>query len=164
MRLAGKKTHFSASAGRVSRGAYVSCSFRCGVSRLLNIDEATLRISVKLSNWPGVTRLSSTDFSALAIGKSGQNVRLAAKLTGYSIDLQPSESVSDLDAAMQAAASRMADTGQVERTHSAFDALFSGGPTSEGEAGESAPAEAQVEGEADGAPTEEAETAEEAAS
>ncbi len=105
-----------------------------------------------------------SDQLSLAIGKSGQNVRLAAKLTGYSIDLQPSESVSDLDAAMQAAASRMADTGQVERTHSAFDALFSGGPTSEGEAGESAPAEAQVEGEADGEPTEEAETAEEAAS
>lgn len=68
------------------------------------------------------------DQLSLAIGKSGQNVRLAAKLTGYSIDLQPSESVSDLDAAMQAAASRLSDQGQVERSHSAFDALFSNAP------------------------------------
>src|SRR5690606_25063732 len=72
---------------------------------------------------------------SLAIGKSGQNVRLAAKLTGFSIDLQPSESVSDLDAAMQAAASRLADQGQVERTHSAFDALFGGAAKPAGEAG-----------------------------
>lgn len=68
------------------------------------------------------------DQLSLAIGKSGQNVRLAAKLTAYSIDLSPSESVSDLDAAMQAAASRLSDTAQAERGHSAFDALFSATP------------------------------------
>src|SRR5690554_2154308 len=73
------------------------------------------------------------DQLSLAIGKSGQNVRLAAKLTGYSIDLQPSESVSDLDAAMQAAASRLADQGQAERSHSAFDALFSNAAKTEDE-------------------------------
>ncbi|HZJ08239.1 MAG TPA: transcription termination factor NusA [Trueperaceae bacterium] len=76
------------------------------------------------------------DQLSLAIGKSGQNVRLAAKLTGYSIDLAPSESISDLDAAMQAAASRLSDDTQVERGHSAFDALFSATPTTgEAEAG-----------------------------
>lgn len=70
------------------------------------------------------------DQLSLAIGKSGQNVRLAAKLTGYKIDLVPSESVSDLDAAMQAAASRMGDSAVVERGHAAFDALFSATPGS----------------------------------
>src|SRR5690606_13087727 len=68
------------------------------------------------------------DQLSLAIGKSGQNVRLAAKLTGYSIDLSPSESISDLDAAMQAAASRLTDEAPPERAHSAFDALFSNAP------------------------------------
>ncbi len=71
------------------------------------------------------------DQLSLAIGKGGQNVRLAAKLTGFKIDLVPSESVSDLDAAMQAAASRLEDGTQVERGHSAFDALFSGSPSTE---------------------------------
>src|SRR5690606_13635143 len=71
------------------------------------------------------------DQLSLAIGKSGQNVRLAAKLTGYSIDLAPSESISDLDAAMQAAASRLSDETQTERGHSAFDALFSDAPAAD---------------------------------
>jgi len=76
------------------------------------------------------------DQLSLAIGKSGQNVRLAAKLTGFKIDLVPSESVSDLDAAMQAAASRMGDSATVERSHAAFDALFSATPTTGEESGE----------------------------
>lgn len=74
------------------------------------------------------------DQLSLAIGKSGQNVRLAAKLTGYKIDLVPSESVSDLDAAMQAAASRMGESAVVERGHTAFDALFSASPGGDAEA------------------------------
>lgn len=78
------------------------------------------------------------DQLSLAIGKSGQNVRLAAKLTGFKIDLVPSESVSDLDAAMQAAASRMGESATVERSHAAFDALFSATPTATEEAGEAA--------------------------
>lgn len=101
------------------------------------------------------------DQLSLAIGKSGQNVRLAAKLTGFSIDLQPSESVSDLDAAMQAAASRLADQGQVERTHSAFDALFGGAPKPGDEAGaEGAAGDAAADAER-GAEAEPAESAEE---
>lgn len=81
----------------------------------------------------------SPDQLSLAIGKSGQNVRLAAKLTGYSIDLQPSESVSDFDAAMQAAASRLEGAAQTERSHAAFDALFR---TPEPEPEEAEPSEA----------------------
>jgi len=69
-----------------------------------------------------------SDQLSLAIGKGGQNVRLAAKLTGFKIDLASSESISDLDAAMQAAASRMEDVGASERGHAAFDALFSASP------------------------------------
>jgi N utilization substance protein A len=69
-----------------------------------------------------------SDQLSLAIGKGGQNVRLAAKLTGFKIDLASSESISDLDAAMQAAASRMEDAGASERGHAAFDALFSASP------------------------------------
>lgn len=92
------------------------------------------------------------DQLSLAIGKSGQNVRLAAKLTAYSIDLSPSESVSDLDAAMQAAASRLSDTAQVERGHSAFDALFSAAPTeSESMPSADEAAEETAEGAADAA-------------
>ncbi len=44
------------------------------------------------------------DQLSLAIGKGGQNVRLAAKLTGFKIDLQETATVSDLDAAMNQAA------------------------------------------------------------
>lgn len=72
------------------------------------------------------------DQLSLAIGKGGQNVRLAAKLTGYKIDLVPSENVSDLDAAMQAAAAQLEDvtlpktpTGSKQ---AAFEALFSASP------------------------------------
>ncbi|MCH2667926.1 MAG: transcription termination factor NusA, partial [Deinococcales bacterium] len=66
-----------------------------------------------------------TDQLSLAIGKGGQNVRLAAKLTGYKIDLIGSETVSDLEAAMQAAASRLDDTVTDDDSRAAFDALFS---------------------------------------
>jgi N utilization substance protein A len=67
-----------------------------------------------------------SDQLSLAIGKGGQNVRLAVKLTGYKIDLEGSETASDLDAAMQAAATRMDDgaAGSDDAGHAAFNALF----------------------------------------
>lgn len=71
----------------------------------------------------------ATDQLSLAIGKGGQNVRLAAKLTGYKIDLNATEMVSDLDAALQAAA-QSGDLPPVissDSKRAAFDALFSGG-------------------------------------
>jgi N utilization substance protein A len=79
--------------------------------------------------------LVASDQLSLAIGKGGQNVRLAAKLTGYKIDLVPSETVSDLDAALQAVASRGADatSGTSDTRRAAFDALFSASPEPEGE-------------------------------
>jgi N utilization substance protein A len=76
--------------------------------------------------------LVASDQLSLAIGKGGQNVRLAAKLTGYKIDLVPSETVSDLDAALQAVASRGAEVGTTSDTRrAAFDALFSASPESD---------------------------------
>ncbi|HEX7003156.1 MAG TPA: transcription termination factor NusA [Trueperaceae bacterium] len=83
--------------------------------------------------------LVGSDQLSLAIGKGGQNVRLAAKLTGFKIDLVPSETVSDLDAALQAVASRGTETVATSDTkRAAFDALFSASPDADsGESDES---------------------------
>ena len=83
--------------------------------------------------------LVGADQLSLAIGKGGQNVRLAAKLTSYKIDLVASEAVSDLDAAIAAAAARGEEvpTGG-EGRRAAFDALFSASPD-EGQAAEGEP-------------------------
>lgn len=81
----------------------------------LDVDAGEARVNV------------GSDQLSLAIGKGGQNVRLAAKLSGFKIDLVATESISDLDAAMAAAASRQQDLGTAAPTDSrraAFDALF----------------------------------------
>ncbi|PYE56671.1 transcription termination factor NusA [Deinococcus yavapaiensis] len=65
------------------------------------------------------------DQLSLAIGKGGQNVRLAAKLTGFKVDLKETQAVADLDAAI---AQAMQDKEEAPATSSsaraAFDALF----------------------------------------
>ncbi len=80
----------------------------------------------------------ANDQLSLAIGKGGQNVRLAAKLTGYKIDLATSEHISDLDAALQEAALDLEDlklaTDDTKRA--AFEALFSASPNDEVESSE----------------------------
>lgn len=82
------------------------------------------------------------DQLSLAIGKGGQNVRLAVKLTGYKIDLEASETTSDLDAAMQAVATRLDDPfGQTSETRAKFDALFGGGAPAQETATEAEPVE-----------------------
>ena len=63
------------------------------------------------------------DQLSLAIGKGGQNVRLAAKLTGFRIDLKETKAISDLDLAMQQAALDESSGGK-SSTHAAFEALF----------------------------------------
>ena len=88
----------------------------------------------------------SNDQLSLAIGKGGQNVRLAAKLTGYKIDLNATEMVSDLDAAVQAAASRLEDATIVtssETKRAAFDALFGDTPKTTKTEGENAATESE---------------------
>ena len=67
----------------------------------------------------------TSDQLSLAIGKGGQNVRLAAKLTGFKIDLRETQAVSDLDAAMQQAMQDEAAGSETSSSaKSAFDALF----------------------------------------
>lgn len=69
----------------------------------------------------------ANDQLSLAIGKGGQNVRLAAKLTGYKLDLDATDVVSDLDTAMAEAASRIGEAAapsSSESKQAAFDALF----------------------------------------
>jgi transcription termination/antitermination protein NusA len=71
----------------------------------------------------------TSDQLSLAIGKGGQNVRLAAKLTGYKIDLQETAAVSDLDAAMLEASK---DGGnKSSKAADRFEALFSATPDGE---------------------------------
>ena len=71
----------------------------------------------------------TADQLSLAIGKGGQNVRLAAKLTGYKIDLQETANVSDLDAAMEKASQ---DGGKnTSGARDRFAALFSATPDGE---------------------------------
>ncbi|WP_425148250.1 transcription termination factor NusA [Deinococcus sp.] len=67
----------------------------------------------------------TSDQLSLAIGKGGQNVRLAAKLTGFKIDLRETQTISDLDAAMQQAMQDGASASESSSSaKSAFDALF----------------------------------------
>ncbi len=73
----------------------------------------------------------TSDQLSLAIGKGGQNVRLAAKLTGFKIDLQESASVSDLDAAMRDAAEDGDKTVRPSAAADKFAALFSATPDGE---------------------------------
>lgn len=82
--------------------------------------------AIAVDNDAGEANISVADDQlSLAIGKGGQNVRLAAKLTGYKVDLVASEHASDLDAALQAAASRMDEVpAGDESRRAAFDALF----------------------------------------
>jgi transcription termination/antitermination protein NusA len=90
--------------------------------------------SIELDQDAGEAKVMvGSDQLSLAIGKGGQNVRLAAKLTGFRIDLLASEAISDLDAAMAAAASRQADArtapiGSSDSRRAAFEALFSASP------------------------------------
>ncbi len=70
----------------------------------------------------------TADQLSLAIGKGGQNVRLAAKLTGYKIDLQETANVADLDAAMEKASQ---DGGKSSTARDKFAALFSASPDGE---------------------------------
>ena len=84
----------------------------------------------------------ANDQLSLAIGKGGQNVRLAAKLTGYKLDLDATEVVSDLDTAMAEAASKIGEPAapsSSESKQAAFDALFGN------EAGDETTAEASTD-------------------
>ena len=76
-----------------------------------------------LSDSRDATVTVTPDQLSLAIGKGGQNVRLAAKLTGFKIDLRETAAIQDLDAAMQQVMQEEQGSGSVA-SQSAFDALF----------------------------------------
>lgn len=64
------------------------------------------------------------DQHSLAIGKAGQNVRLASKLTGYEIDFEEAEEITDLDAAMLKAAEKEEGLKVSQDAKSRFESLF----------------------------------------
>lgn len=65
------------------------------------------------------------DQLSLAIGKNGQNVRLAAKLTGFKIDLRETPAIDNLDDAFRKALEGDAEPSEIsESAKSAFDQLF----------------------------------------
>ncbi|MDE0099413.1 MAG: transcription termination factor NusA [Truepera sp.] len=104
----------------------------------VDLDEQEVRVMV------------ASDQLSLAIGKGGQNVRLAAKLTGFKIDLVGSKTVSDLDAAVQAAAAKIDYIAASETSRAAFDALFADAsseeaPTPEVDAGVESVVKSEVE-------------------
>ena len=76
----------------------------------------------------------------MAIGRGGQNVRLASKLTGFEIDFKEAEEVSDLDEALLRASEKTEEVAVDAGAKARFDSLFA--DTAEGEG------EAESEGEA----------------
>lgn len=64
------------------------------------------------------------DQHSLAIGKAGQNVRLASKLTGYEINFEEAEEITDLDAAILKAAERDESSRVSSDAKSRFESLF----------------------------------------
>jgi N utilization substance protein A len=66
----------------------------------------------------------SKDQHSLAIGKAGQNVRLASKLTGFEIDFEEAEEITDLDAAMLRASEKEEKERVSQEAKSRFESLF----------------------------------------
>lgn len=66
----------------------------------------------------------SKDQHSLAIGKAGQNVRLASKLTGFEIDFEEAEEITDLDAAILRASEKEGKERVSQDAKSRFESLF----------------------------------------
>jgi N utilization substance protein A len=67
------------------------------------------------------------DQHSLAIGKAGQNVRLASKLTGFEIDFEEADEITDLDAAMLRAAEKEEGPKVSQDAKRRFESLFTEG-------------------------------------
>jgi len=74
------------------------------------------------------------DQHSVAIGRGGQNVRLASKLTGFEIDFKEAEEVSDLDEALLRASEKTEEVAVDAGAKARFDSLFA--DTAEAEEGE----------------------------
>ncbi len=66
----------------------------------------------------------SKDQHSVAIGRGGQNVRLASKLTGYEIDFVEAEEIGDLDEALARAAGAEEGVKVSEEAKAKFESLF----------------------------------------
>ena len=66
----------------------------------------------------------SKDQHSVAIGRGGQNVRLASKLTGYEIDFVEAEEIGDLDEALARAAGTEEGVRVSEEAKAKFESLF----------------------------------------
>ncbi|WP_027891649.1 transcription termination factor NusA [Calidithermus chliarophilus] len=66
----------------------------------------------------------SKDQHSLAIGKAGQNVRLASKLTGFEIDFEEAEEITDLDAAILRASEKEEKERVSQEAKNRFESLF----------------------------------------
>ncbi len=64
------------------------------------------------------------DQHSVAIGRGGQNVRLASKLTGFDIEFKEAEEVSDLDEALIRASEKTDDVQVDAGAKARFDSLF----------------------------------------
>lgn len=67
------------------------------------------------------------DQHSLAIGKAGQNVRLASKLTGFEIGFEEADEITDLDAAMLRAAEKEEGVKVSQDAKRRFESLFTEG-------------------------------------
>ena len=90
------------------------------VEFITNALSPTKVINVKLDaeNKKAIVRVPEDQLS-LAIGKSGQNVRLAAKLTGWNVDIDGAD-----DAGIEATAEEVKDKPQPKKTSDLEDALI----------------------------------------
>ncbi|GHG06906.1 transcription termination/antitermination protein NusA [Deinococcus piscis] len=103
---------------------------------------------IELDEETGTATVTVTpDQLSLAIGKGGQNVRLAAKLTGQKIDLRETAAISDLDEAMKQAVEAEGGKSGGKDT-SAFDALFADTAASEADTSDADAGTEQGEGDA----------------
>ncbi len=66
----------------------------------------------------------SKDQHSVAIGRGGQNVRLASKLTGFEIDFKEAEEISDLEQALAKAAEADEGVRVSEEAKAKFESLF----------------------------------------
>ena len=73
------------------------------------------------------------DQHSVAIGRGGQNVRLASKLTGYEIDFVEADEIGDLDEALARAAEAEEGIKVSEEAKAKFESLFVDEPEGSGE-------------------------------
>jgi N utilization substance protein A len=93
---------------------------------------------VRVDDATGTAQVIVPDYQlSLAIGKEGQNARLAAKLTGYRIDIKSESQASDEDRSRRESKAKKEEAESVTETGApSADAMSEAGPASEESAGD----------------------------